>query len=332
MNYIVDTPARATSAVNFLIDQGVDFIKTYNNISEEVLQTILRTAGARNIGVIGHVPRTMTMTRAVELGLTHLEHIRITGRELLPKEEADKIDFLPLSRRETLLWDKYDLASPKLKALIDVLVRNKAYLDPTFAIDEGLFVETVYQARRNDPNNRYLPPDMKEQWSRPEPDLFRVPQELREKATKGFPKRLEFIGMAYKAGVKIVAGTDGPGLGTLLPGFGLHHELALLSRAGLPPIAVLRAATITAAECLGKEAELGSIEAGKFADLVILTADPLANVANAQKIDSVMKGGQIYSPKDLLDKAATPGPSAAADAAAFSPGGTLIRRPAVSVH
>src|SRR2546428_8719127 len=99
----------------------------------------------------------MTVTHAVEMGLDHLEHIRITGRKLLPKEEADKIDFLPLSRRETLLWDRYDLSSPKMRALIDFLAQKKVFLDPTFTVDEAFFVESVYQAQRSYPNNRYLP-------------------------------------------------------------------------------------------------------------------------------------------------------------------------------
>jgi len=119
-----------------------------------------------------------------------------------------------------------------------------------------------------------------------------VPPELREMSAAGFPKRLKFIDMCYRAGVRVIAGTDGARLGTMLPGFGLQHELALPANAGLPPLAVLRAATITAAEALGHEKDLGSLEAGKFADIVILTADPLVDVANAHKIDTVIKGGQ----------------------------------------
>ena len=78
-------------------------------------------------------------------------------------------------------------------------------------------------------------------------------------------------------------------------------------RAGLPPIAVLRAATTTAAESLGHDKEFGSIAPGKFADLVLLTADPLADIANAGKIDLVMKGGKTYRPVELLR---TTGPGA----------------------
>jgi imidazolonepropionase-like amidohydrolase len=304
-NWIIDTPQRATSAVNFLIDQGVDFIKVYNNITEQVLEAVLKTAAARNTIVTGHVPRIMTMTHAVEMGLDHLEHIRITGRELLPKEEADKIDFLPLSRRETLLWDKYDLSSPKLTALVDLLARKKVFIDPTFTVDEATFVQSVHETQRADPNNRYLPRAILDQWSQPPPDLYIVPSELREMSARGFPKRLQFIRMCDRAGVRIVAGTDGAGLGTLLPGFGLQHELVLLSRAGLSPLAVLRAATITAAESLGHEKELGTIEAGKFADVVLLTADPLVDIANASKIDVVIKGGTVYRPAELLTASAT---------------------------
>jgi len=247
----------------------------------------------------------MTMTHAVEMGLDHLEHIRITGRELLPKEEADKIDFLPLSRRETLLWDKYDLSSPKLTALVDLLARKKVIIDPTFTVDEATFVQSVHETQRADPNNRYLPRAIHDQWSQPLPDLYILPPELREMSARGFPKRLEFIGMCYRAGVRVVAGTDGPGLGTVLPGFGLQHELALLSRAGLPPIAVLRAATITAAESLGHENELGTIEPGKFADVVLLNDDPLADIGNAGKIHRVIKGGGVYQPAELLAASAT---------------------------
>jgi len=295
--------------VNFLIDEGVDCIKVYNNLTEAVFEAVLKTAKARNVIVVGHVPRVMTVTHAVEMGLDHLEHIRITGRELLSNEEADKIDFLPLSRRETLLWDKFDLSSPKVAALVDVLARKKVFIDPTFTVDEAFFVESVYQAQQTDPNNRHLPRALVEQWSQPAPDLFRVPAELRKMSAEGFLKRLQFIGMCYRAGVRVVAGTDGAGLGTMLPGFGLQHELVLLARAALPPIAVLRAATMTAAESLGHDKELGSISPGKFADLVLLTADPLADIANASKIDLVMKGGKVYRPVELLRKTESGGTS-----------------------
>ena len=99
------------------------------------------------------------------------------------------------------------------------------------------------------------------------------------------------------AGVKIVAGTDAP---NIPQGVGLHAELALYIRAGLTPFQALQAATINAIEALGAGADLGTIEAGKLADLLIVEGDPLADVKNARKIRTVIKNGQVFEMNDLL--------------------------------
>ena len=298
-SFLVDTPERAQSTVNFLADQGVDFIKVYNNITEPVLERIIVTAKQRGLIVAGHIPRSMTMTRAVDLGMKSLEHIRITGREMLPIEEAKQIDFLPLGQREPLLWDKFDLSSPKFAGLIRHLVESHIYLDPTLTIDEADFVLGP-EALRNNPNNSVLPADwVKYDESLANP-IYEVPDKLKESARIGFKKRQEFIGMCNRAGVKIIAGTDGPGLGTLVPGYGLHHELQLLVQSGLSPLQALRAATLTAAEALGKDNELGSVEPGKLADMLILNADPLADIDNASRIELIIKGGRQYRTSELL--------------------------------
>jgi imidazolonepropionase-like amidohydrolase len=308
ISIMADTEQRAESAVNFLIDQGVDSIKIYNSMTEPALVAIVRTAHKRGIPVIGHVPRSMTMTRAVELGMDGLEHIRVTGRELLPVEEADKIDFLPFVQREALLWQRFDLDSDKMKALVSFLAERKVFLDPTLTIDE-LSSLALYAEQAKDPNNRFLRDSFINE-AEAAPDVFRLPPELKEASAEGFRKRLQFIGMCGRAGVQIIAGTDGVGTGTLLPGFGLQHELELLAQAGLTPIQVLQAATINAARALRKDGELGSIEAGKLADLVILSSNPLLDIRNTSKIDGVMTGGR------LLDRQALDGMLARAEAAA----------------
>ncbi|HXW92535.1 MAG TPA: amidohydrolase family protein [Terriglobales bacterium] len=298
-SFLVDTPERGQSAVNFLADQGVDFIKVYNNVSEPVLATIIETAKQRGLIVAGHIPRTMTMTRAVDLGMKSLEHIRVTGREILTVEEANRIDFLPLGQREPLLWEKFDPASPKFTELIRHLADKGIYLDPTLTIDEATFV-LGSAAQHNNPNNSVLPPQWIEFEESHHSPLYDVPPALRETAGNGFKKRQQFVGMCSRAGVKIIAGTDGPGLGTLVPGYGLHHELQLLVESGLSADQALRAATLTAAEALGKDKDLGSVEAGKLADLLIVGADPLADIRNASKIEMVIKGGKQYRPADLI--------------------------------
>ena len=298
VSIIADTPERAESAVNFLIDQGVDFIKVYNSITEPVLAAIIRTAHGRGVPVAGHVPRSITMTRAVELGMDCLEHIRITGRELLPLEEATKIDFLPLVRREALLWQRFDLDSDKMKKLFSFLAERKVFLDPTLNVDE-LTALSLYQEYANDPNNRFLPRPAITEERAAAAEVFRLPPELKDISAAGFRKRLQFIGMCSRAGVQIIAGTDGVGAGKLLPGFGLQHELELLAQAGLTPIQVIQAATINAARALRKDKELGSIEAGKFADIVILNSSPLIDIHNTSSINAVMIRGRLLERKAL---------------------------------
>jgi imidazolonepropionase-like amidohydrolase len=300
---LVDTPERARSAVNFLADQGVDFVKVYNNVKEAELRVIVETAKERGLPVAGHVPRSMTMTRAIEVGMTRLEHIRITGKEMLSAEEAEKIDPLPVGRREPMLWQRFDLQSEKMHRLVRLLAQSKVFLDPTLVVDEFSEVSNP-DAEKESPNNQYAPEASVEEevssWKKN--PLFETPAELREAAVEGFRKEQQFVGMCNQAGVRIVAGTDGPSIGRLMAGFGLHRELELLAGSGLTPLQALRAATSTAAEALGKENELGTIERGKLADLVVLDANPLAGVQNLRKINLVVQGGKIYSPEALLQQ------------------------------
>lgn len=297
MSIIVDTPERAENAVNSLVDQGVDLIKVYNSITEHVLAAIIRTAHERGVPVTGHVPRAMTMTRAVEMGLDGLEHIRITGKELLPTEEANKIDYLPFAQREALLWQRFDLGSDKLKKLVVLLAQKKVFLDPTLTIDEVDSL-SLFEQETRDPNNRFLPQQTVDA-ARSIPEVFKLPPELKNVAPAGFKKRMHFIEMCSRAGVQIIAGTDGAGLGKLLPGFGLQHELELLSQAGLSPLQVIQAATINAARALRKDKELGSIEPGKLADIVILNSSPLTDIRNTSHIHGVITRGRLLDRKAL---------------------------------
>jgi len=101
-----------------------------------------------------------------------------------------------------------------------------------------------------------------------------------------------------RAGVPFLAGSDGPDP-YVYPGFSLHDELELLVRAGFTPAQALQAATFNAALFMGKLDEYGSVEKGKVADLVLLDADPLDDIRNIRKIDSVIVGGKLYTREDL---------------------------------
>jgi hypothetical protein len=153
---LVDTPERARSAVNFLTDQAVDFIKVYNNVREPELEAIVETAKGRGLPVAGHVPRTLSMTRAIELGMTRLEHIRITDKEMLSAEEAAALDPLPVGKREPMPWQRFNLQSEKMRSLVQLLAKSRVFLDPTLVTAE-YFEASTKEAVEKNPYNQYLP-------------------------------------------------------------------------------------------------------------------------------------------------------------------------------
>ena len=118
-----------------------------------------------------------------------------------------------------------------------------------------------------------------------------------------YQRKLEIVGLMHRTGVRLLAGTDAPNP-YVFPGFSLHEELELLVQAGLTPLEALQTATVNPAKYLGKEKELGTIEKGKLADLVLLEANPLENISNTQRINAVVVNGR-YLPQETLRKLLT---------------------------
>ena len=302
MSIMVDTVNRAREAVQFLAGQGVDFIKTYNWVPETSLKTILDTAHGLGLRVTGHVPRTITMTRAIKLGMDCLEHIRITGRELLPPDEAEELDPLPVARRETLLWERFELESEPMQRLIGLIAESRVFLDPTLLVDSALSLDG-YAIDTESPANADVPADVREVLAQIErAPIFDHSGVSLELARDGFRKRQRLVGMLHQAGARLLAGTDCFGLGKQLPGLGLQNELALLVESGLSPLAALQAATVTAADALGQSDSLGTLEPGKIADIVVLEADPLADIQNARRVRSVVKAGRVFDAATLREQ------------------------------
>jgi imidazolonepropionase-like amidohydrolase len=107
-----------------------------------------------------------------------------------------------------------------------------------------------------------------------------------------WPKVLQLTKMLYENGVNILSGTDIPNF-DLVPGASLHHELELLVEAGIPPLEVIKIATRNGAQALGIEEEVGTIEPGKQADMIVLSENPLDNISNTKKIEAVINNGHL---------------------------------------
>lgn len=238
------------------------------------------------------------MLQAIRAGMNGLEHIRITGSDFLPPERARQLDMLPVSEREPRLWELIEPGEPWIDALIDAMISHDVTLDPTLLIDDVIYGEGI--ARQADhPDNAYLPDQARRSRAEEVSPIMQMPDQLRPLARATEVKRHEFVRSCWQAGVRITTGTDGAGLGRLLPGFGLHREIGLLREAGLSPFASLRAATINAAEALNLADQIGSVEAGKTADFSIWTADPLTTHLRPVDLDTVVLGGVVHRPGTL---------------------------------
>ena len=113
-----------------------------------------------------------------------------------------------------------------------------------------------------------------------------------------FERHIEVVSKLHDAGIKLLAGTDAASPFNI-PGFSLHKELILLTQAGLKPIEALRTATLNPAIFLGLQDSLGTIEEGKIADIVVLDVNPLEDISNTQKINSVVVNGKLIGRNDL---------------------------------
>jgi imidazolonepropionase-like amidohydrolase len=195
--------------------------------------------------------------------------------------------------------------SPKVTALnrsyqdvIDLLTASKMTITPTLGIQGGFpLVLARDPSRLEDPRFRTLFPasvvrDMERLAKAARPDELPA----REAAMQPYG---ETVRRVVQGGGVVIAGTDSP----IFPyGLAFHTELELFAQSGLTPFEVLQTATARAAEALGEASNLGSIEVGKLADIVILTADPLADVKNARSVRTVIKNGEVYSLEDLLKR------------------------------
>ena len=154
------------------------------------------------------------------------------------------------------MWiDLVDLNGPEINEMMEALVSNNIPVDPTLGIYEAMI--------KQEPHNQYL-----------------------------WPKVLQLTKMLYENGITVLSGSDIPNF-ELVPGAIIHHELEILVESGIPPLEVINIATNNGATALGIENDVGTVESGKQADMVILSENPLEDIRNTRKIETVIVDGQL---------------------------------------
>ncbi len=270
----IDTPEAARRAVDSLAHAGVDFIKIYTLLPREAFFAVVEQAKKHGLPVVGHVPAEVTAVEAADAGMRSVEHMRSeTGGFCTSETHADcKPVFEAFRRNQT--WQTPTLAVRRARAYID---------DPALVTDDRL---------------RYVPAVLRTIWeSNRSRVLEKRPTEYFQQIKSQHEEERWLAAALHRERVPLLAGSDA-GADFSFPGFTLHDELRLLHEVGIPPLEILRAATLDAARFLEISDSNGSVTPGKVADLVLLSANPLDDIGNTSKIWAVVANGRF------LDRAA----------------------------
>ena len=289
-----------------LAEAGVDFVKIYEMVTPEVFSVLVEEAEARGLPMDGHVPLSM---RARDVGphVQSLEHLRNIEMDCTAESEAW------VAERRQLLENPDGVPGAELRSQLHAMYRLpsvNSYDDATCAETVAAMTSTIQVPTLRLNALALQPPFARADWSEL---LAKLPADVAEDwgsagAGGGLGGRstdttypewsLFLIGLMHEAGVPIGAGTDTP-IGFAAPGYSLHSELEMLVRAGLPPIEALRAATVRPAEFFGLEANLGTIEPGKWADLVLLSENPLDDITATRSVQAVVTKGELLDRAEL---------------------------------
>jgi len=314
-NVALTNEPQARQTVIDLKKSGVDFIKVYTALPRNLYFAIADEAKKQGLPFVGHVPISVTPEEASDAGQKSFEHMTgvIDGcsrREselrsaLLAKygnfhgSMAELVRFLFVVYQQQLL-DSYD--SHKAARLFDHLRKNGTWQCPTLiALRSVAFFDDRSFVR--DPRLKYVPRSWTF-WTDPDRRLTNewfkdLTDEDYANEKRAIEKRIEIVRAMHRAGVKFLAGTDTP-VPSVYPGFSIHEELAFFVNAGMTPMEALQTATSNPAQFLNMAQELGTIQKGKIADLVLLDKNPLDDIKNTQSINAVVLNGRLLDRKAL---------------------------------
>ena len=260
-SFIVRDAEETKLAVNRFVDDGASAIKVYFRLPLALIRVAIETAHARGVPVMGHL-EIVDARDAIRAGIDGIEHATSFGTALLPLREAEKYRQSMLAdnnfRREGryVVWNAIDLNTPQAESLFKLIVDHNVIVSPTLA---------VFERQNGD-------------------------KDTKELHVHAFKQMEAFVGLANKAGAKIVVGSHSD-VPHAKRGWAYQRELELLVESGLTPMQALVAGTMENARYFHTADRLGSVEAGKLADLVLVEGDPSKDINKMRHIKRVMLNG-----------------------------------------
>lgn len=280
----VDTPEQARMWVDRYHAAGLQQIKIYSSVKLDEVRAITEEANRLHMTVTGHVPDGLNAYQVIEAGQDQINHISYIANIMhapLPPEAS--------GRDELKAGAAVDLNSPEALKAIAFLKAHRTVIDPTLAIFELLTATTAKPTSSFEPGVSKVAPELIEELT----DVD-APSERSALFEAAFQKYVAIVGTLHSAGIPIVAGTD-----QTVPGYSLHREIELYVQAGFTPMEAIQAATIVPARVMGVDAEVGTLQRGKRADLIVVDGNPLQDIRSTRRVEYVITNGVMYSAAEL---------------------------------
>ena len=299
---VVTTADEARNAVRTAAESGYDFVKITLFITKPVYEAIIDEAKRLSIRVVGHVEPVVGL-RAATSANQQIEHLDSFFEEALADSAPTRESVTQGGVFANRNWVSVDYVdNRKLDSIAGAVARSGVFVGPTQNVFNTAFAIGESRAQLEDrPDWRFWPPRMRQGYLNAHTrywDPARAPERTDARRRRYVEVRNRAVKAIQDSGGKLIAGSDTPEWFHMY-GWGLHRELQALVKAGLTPMQALAAATVNPAAFFGASREWGTIEPGKRADLVLLTANPLDDIANTMKIDAVAIGGRWLARTDL---------------------------------
>jgi Amidohydrolase family len=282
----------ARRQVVYWADMGATSFKAYMNITRAALGASIEEVHKRGLKITGHLC-SVTYSEAADLGIDNLEHGFLASTDFVADKQPDTC---PGQGRGPQALATVDLNSELFKTLVKKLIDKKVALTSTLTV-----FETYTPGRPMPPGLAVLVPQLKEQFEQRHAETAK---NQKSNYIKLFPQAMAMELAFAKAGGLLIAGTDPTGGGGVIPGYSNQRQIELLVDAGFSPLEAISIATLNGARYLGRDARIGSIAAGKQADLVVIDGDPSTTIADVRRVETVFKQGVGFSSAKLIESVA----------------------------
>jgi imidazolonepropionase-like amidohydrolase len=279
----------ARQHVAYWAGQGATSLKAYMQISRAALKAGIDEAHARGMKVTGHLC-SVTYSEAADLGIDNLEHGFMPATDFVTDKQPDVCPGQARGQQTIATLDEND---PRFRALVRTLVDKHVALTSTLTV-----FETFTPGRPMPPGLDVLTPQLQESFHRAQERLARNTESV---YVKLFPKGMALERAFAKSGGVLLAGTDPTGSGGVVPGYSNQRQLELLVEEGFTPLEAIAIGTLNGAKYLGRQSRIGSIAAGKQADLVVIAGDPSRTIADVRRVETVFKQGVGFDPVKLVE-------------------------------